>query len=280
MIYAGTLKSRSDAQTVFTPLLTIGKDAGTEKWSDLVQPAMLGGFSIVRGLDHVPGKEPLAVAARVHGSSAPAVNAVVVADADLLGEEFFDIRRRGIEGLNFDNVTFALNAIDSLAGDRSFIALRKRRPKYRTLEKMEEKTRVYESRRRLESEQAAVSAELRLKEAQARLDAAVRAIESRQDLDEQTRQIMIENVQRTESRRLQVARTNIDDERQRSTENARIQMESAVRGVENTIKLLAVSLPPVPAFILAILISLRRLKRERLRVAPERLVKKTEEKAS
>lgn len=272
LLYPGTLRARSDARTDFIPLLTAGKDSGLVRWNELVQPSLLGGYSIMRGLPHQPGKETLHLAARVRGKNGSKVNAIVIADADLLGEEFFEIRRRGIEGLNFDNVTLALNAIDDLAGDKSFIALRKRRPRHRTLEKLEEKTRVYEEKRRAESEQAAASAELRLREAQARLDAAVRAIEARENLDDQTRQILIANVQQTESRRLQVARTNIEDERQRALENARIQMESSVRGVQSTIKLLAVALPPVPAFVLAILISLRRLRRERARIAPERRV--------
>lgn len=270
LLYPGALKPRSGASSQFTPLLTAGKDAGALRWNELVQPSIFGGFSILRGIPHSPAKEISTLAARVQTQNG--VNAIVVADADWLGEEFFEIRRRGIEGLNFDNVTLALNAIDSLAGDSSFLALRKRRPRHRTLEKLEEKTRAYEDKRRAESEQAAAQAELRLKEAQARLDAAVRAIEARADLDEQTRQIMISNVQSAENRRLQVARANINDERDRALENARIQMESSIRGVQNTIKLLAVSLPPIPAFLLAIAMALRRLKRERLLITPSRRI--------
>lgn len=272
LLYPGALKPRSDSDAEFVPLLTAGKKSGAIRWSDLVQPSLLGGYSIVRGLPHNPGDETFVLAARVRKKSPNPVNAIVVADADLLGEEFFEIRRRGVEGMNFDNITFALNAIDELTGDRSFIALRKRRPRHRTLEALEARTRTYEDQRRQETQQAAATAELRLREAQARLDAAVRAIESRGDLDDQTKQIMISNVQSAESRRLSVARANIEDERQRQIENARIQMEGSVRGIQNTIKLLAISLPPVPAFLLFIFVSLRKLRRERLRIAPERLV--------
>jgi ABC-2 type transport system permease protein len=190
----------------------------------------------------------------------------------MMGEQFFELRRRGVETLNFDNVTFLLNAVDQLAGDSSFIALRKRRPRHRTLEAVETRTQVFEEQRRKENETAQATADQRLKEAQARFDLAVREVQHRADLDEQTKQIMISNLQEVENRRLAVARANIEDERQRQLEASRANMEASVRGVQNTIKLLAVALPPIPAFVLFVLVSLRRLKRERIGVAAERLV--------
>jgi ABC-2 type transport system permease protein len=100
----------------------------------------------------------------------------------------------------------------------------------------------------------------------------VREIEQRTDLDEQTRRIMIANVQSVENRRLQVARANIEDEKQRQIENSRAEMENAIRRIQNTIKLLAVALPPVPAFLLFIAVSIRKMRRERLRIPTDRLV--------
>ena len=141
-----------------------------------------------------------------------------------------------------------------------------------TLEAVEARTRQYEQQRDMEAQQAATVAAQRLQEAQARLDQSVAAIESRPDLDDQAKQIMISSVQTAENRRLQVARANIEDERQRQVENARAAMESSVRGIQNTIKLLAVVLPPIPAFVLFIVMSIRKLARERARIAPERRV--------
>ena len=66
--------------------------------------------------------------------------------------------------------------------------------------------------------------------------------------------------------------TNIEDARDRQIENARISMESSVRQIENTIKLLAVGLPPIPALIVLILVSLRKLRLERMRISTDRLV--------
>ena len=42
---------------------------------------------------------------------------IVVADLDFVGEQFFAIRAQAPGDLNFDNVTFFLNAIDTLLGD-------------------------------------------------------------------------------------------------------------------------------------------------------------------
>lgn len=273
MLYPGRLKARQDGKTLFVPLMTTGKDSGTLRWNQLVQRTLLG-TRIVQGLPHDPDEEEHVLAAKVTRSGADPLNAIVLADADLMGQEFFELRRRGVENLNLDNVTFLLNAVDELAGDRSFIALRKRRPRLRTLEALERRTQVYEERRRQEVQNAQALADKRLREAQARLDAAVAAVRARTDIDEQAKEIMISNVQAAENRRLQVARANIEEEQNRQIEDARAAMEQSVRDVQNTIKLLAVALPPIPAFVLFLLVSVRKLRRERSRISTERLLQK------
>ncbi len=276
LLFPGQIEEKADGKTKFTPLLTTGPNAGTVRFDQLVQPSMFG-TAMVQGVAHKPSNQSYTVAARVRRDGPVKLNAVVIADADVLGEEFFEIRKRGVENLNLDNVTFILNAIDDLAGDASFIALRSRRPRHRTLEALEARTRTYEQQRDTEAAQAAATAESRLAEAQARLDRSVAEIRSRGDLDDQAKQIMISNVEAAENRRLQVARANIEDERQKQLEDARASMESSIRGIQNTIKLLAVTLPPIPAFVLFVLMSIRKLARERARIATDRLLRKEAE---
>ncbi len=271
LIYAGRLKPRGNGGA-FSPLLETGKESGLIRWSRLVQPSLFGP-QMVSGLPHETTKESYVVAARIKGRQAEsAVNAIVIADVDMMGEQFFQLRKEGVENLNFDNVTFLLNAVDQLAGDESFIALRKRRPRHRTLEAVEARTRIYEEQRLKETQEAERDAQQKLSEAQARLDRAVQQLGNRPDLDERTKQIMIANQQKIESRRLSVARTSIEDERQRQIEQSRADMELSIRRIQNTIKLLAVALPPIPAFLLFIAVSLRRLRREKLGVSTDRLV--------
>lgn len=270
LLYPGVLRSRGSVP--FAPLLQTGRESGLVRWEDLVGRSLFG-IVVNQNLPHNPENTSYVLAARVKGQGPGGpVNAIVIADVDMMGEQFFELRRRGIENLTFDNVTFLLNAVDELVGDPSFIALRKRRPRHRTLEAVEARTRIFEAQRLKETQMAEAIAEQRLKEAQARLDRAVREVQQRADLDEQTRQIMIANLQSAENRRLAVTRANIEDEKQRQIENSRAEMENSVRRIQSTIKLLAVALPPIPAFLLFLFVSVRRLRRERMRVPADRLV--------
>jgi ABC-2 type transport system permease protein len=272
LLYPGVLKSQGGAP--FVPLLKTSGDSGLVRWDQVVERSMFG-VAINPDAPHNPDEGNHVLAARIQGKGgAGALNAIVVADADLMSEQFFELRRHGVENLNFDNVTFLLNCVDRLAGDPSFIALRKRRPKQRTLEAVEARTRTYEAQRLHESEQAEVLADQRLKEAQARLDRSVREVEQRGDLDEQTKEVMIANLKSAENRRLDVARANITDEKQRQIEDSRAEMENSIRGIQSTIKLMAVALPPIPAFIVFLIVSVRRLRRERMGVPVDRLVAK------
>jgi ABC-2 type transport system permease protein len=264
LLYPGTLEPRIEAASRFVPLASAGPASGLLPWSRLVVPSFFG-VTLASVQKHEPDARTHVVAARVKRATDKAgSNAIIVADADMMGEQFFELHRRGIEQLRFDNVTFLLNAVDALAGDSDFIELRKRRPRHRTLEAVEAKTRRYEERRREEMREAEAFAQRSLEEAQRRMDEAVRSLERRADLDEQTRQIMLENLRAVENRRLTVARANIEDEKARRIEDSRTEMESSIRAIQNAIKVAAVTLPPVPAFLLFLFVTARRLKRERI----------------
>ena len=274
LLYAGVLKPAEEGEvdTEFIPLLETGTDSGTTLWFRLVQQSIFG-MQLANNLPHDPDDETHVVAARVVSEDEEnPIHAVVIADADMMGEQFFQLRRQGVEGFSFDNVTFLLNAVDRLAGDDSFIALRKRRRQHRTLETVESRTRSYEEDRLEETRRAEQEAEEKLNAAQARLDVAVEELRNRTDLDAQTKRIMIANQERIENRRLTVARSNIEDEKERLIETARADMESAVRAIQNTIKLVAVALSPVPAFLLFLFVSVKRREREQTGVARDRLV--------
>ena len=82
------------------------------------------------------------IAARIRPKKDGKVNAIYVADCDLISNVFFDLRRDQWLNLNLDNVSFVLNAVDSLAGEKSFLELRRRKPPHPSLTKIEEKKDV------------------------------------------------------------------------------------------------------------------------------------------
>ena len=191
------------------------------------------------------------------------VDMIVIADLDFVGDQFFEIRAQAPGGLNFDNVTFFLNAIDTLVGDSSFIELRSRRARHRTLERVEARTAEFIDQRTQEEQQAEQEAEEALTEAQARLNERVQELQSRTDIDAQTKQIMVRNLEEVENRRLEVLSTNIETEKETKIRASREMMESQIRQIQTTIKTFAILLPPVPVLLVGVGIFVRRQRRAR-----------------
>ena len=262
LLYPGFLHAADEAAWTFEPLLRTGRISGTN-----------GYFSLVRGTPFGPQVNPsppreqddddYIVAARVQSADSDAVDVIVVADLDIIGEQFFQIREQAPGGLNFDNITFFLNAMDMLLEEDAFIDLRSRRARHRTLERVEAQTAEFIEERTAEEQQAEADAEAALTEAQQRLNDRVAELQARTDIDAQTKQIMVRNLEEVENRRLEVLSTNINTEKETRVQASRETMESQIRRIQTTIKTFAILLPPVPVVAFGALIFVRRARRER-----------------
>lgn len=251
VLFGGRLENAGTQGVTFTPLLSVGAPSGTVPYDEMLVRSFFGsGLNPDRRRREVEGERILA--ARVGG----AARAIVVADLDAIGEQFFELRRQGTEELNFDNVTFVLNAVDSLAGDETFVALRKRRPLHRTLEKVEEMRLVHDRKLLTEEEGAENEAKGQLTQAQSRLDAKVAAVRERTDVDERTRGILIENLQEVENRRFEVEKRNIDDRKKQAIERSRYNYEEEVRSIHSWIQRLSIIVFPIPLAAVTLLVFL------------------------
>jgi len=291
MMFAGQLRMKAGGGE-FIPLLKTSGDGGLVAWSQLIQPSMLGGMSLNPNTRHQTSGIGYTLAARVQGKpSSPAkpktdeakaqpdlpsaaLNAIVIADLDLVSEQFFELRRRKDEriDLEFDNVTFVLNCVDVLAGDDSYIDLRKRRIKHRTLTRLEDRTKTYVDELQTETKAAEDAAVDQLAAAKKRLDEKIEALRKRTDLDEGTKERMLATSAKDESRRLEVDTRTIEDAKRGKIADSKAAMELNIRRIERQVRVVAMLVPPLPALILGLLVLGVRLNRENRGANPSRLI--------
>jgi ABC-2 type transport system permease protein len=269
LLYPGYLLPAASPGFSLQPLLQTGRVSGSSSFFDVVTPTPTG-MAINESLTREPDDRQYVLAARVRSqrplSSAPGarpVDLVAIADLDFISDAFFDIRAMAAANASFDNITFFLNTIDLLAGDESFIALRNRRTRHRTLERLEAQTRSFMDRRAREEQQAQKEALTALEEARNRLNQRVDALNARTDLDAQARQIMVRNLEETENRQLRVLERSIAEARDAKIRASRETMEGEIRSIRTRIRSLAVLLPPVPVLLIGMAVFVRRTQRER-----------------
>lgn len=253
---------------MFEPLLTSGPLSGTASFFDVVRPSPTG-LALNESFTRQSSTAPNVLAARSRSKPGAApgpafrpVNVTAIADLDFIADNFFDIRASAQASANFDNITLFLNAIDELAGDDLFIALRNHRTHRRTLERVEAQTRRFLERRRADERHAETDARAALAEARSRVKSRVDAINQRRDLDTQAKQIMTRTLEEIENRRLRVLDANIESEKNQRILAGRETMEAQVRRIRGTIRVVAVLLPPIPVLLFGAWIFVTRRRRE------------------
>ena len=281
LLFGGHVRPLTGATTEFTPLLRTNDEGGIVRFEELLAPGLFGATIRPEQAVHVANDEPYTVAARITAEakdgegdeegSGGSIDAIVVMDLDAVSDTFFGLRQTGSEDFNFDNVTFVLNCVDSLAGDESFLALRKQRRQHRTLALLEEYDREYEADRQKRESAAEDEAEEQLAAARERMDEKIERIESDDELDERTKQIMLAQARENEQRRLDVAESNIEDQKQRAIAESLTAKQRKIRAVHGRVRLLAATVPALPALLLGIVVALIRNRRENRGAVPSRL---------
>jgi ABC-2 type transport system permease protein len=299
LLYPGLLRAKGSAAMKFTPLMRTADTGGTIAFSEIVRPGLFG-QSLNRNRVHIPTGEAYTLAAMLQGPAQPdlsddseqgkekkdeakksklsdhpaQISAIVIADLDMVSDRFFEIRQSRpaeFDYLDFDNVTFVLNCVDVLAGDDSFIQLRKRRPEHRTLRAVEAQAKTFTKESEQEEKAAEEDAKRQRDIAQKHLDDEVKKVRDSKEYDARTKEIMLESLQEVEQRRLDVSKARIDDGKRKRIEESRATKERGIKRIENSIRFLAIALPPLPALILGFLVFGVRLGRENLGANPNRL---------
>jgi ABC-2 type transport system permease protein len=281
----------------FIPLLRTNNNGGVNSWTDVAQQGFMGISGINPRRRFLRSGDSYTLAARLTGAlptekkpedtakeaettkkaeatkeEKPAtINLIAIADLDVISEQFFELRRRKIENLDFDNVSFVLNCVDVLAGDESFVALRNKRPKHRTLLTLERQTKNFIEELQQQTKAAEDAAKDRLADAQKAFDKQVDQVKSRTDLDDRTKEIMLANLQEVAQRRLDVDKTKIEDEKLNEIRESKGILEEKTRAIQNGVRYGALAASPLPPMALGLLVFFFRRRRENLGANPKRL---------
>ena len=296
--FPGAVAKDESADVTWTPLAQTGTRSGT-----IEVEQVMGNRGDMRQLRvfEKPGKQAMVLAVSVERkipkaaeetdakepqdkpAAAGAIRAVVVADIDLLDGRIFGLRNRPDEvfGLDFDNVTFALNVLDSLAGDDRFLDIRKRKPKHRTLERIEDT--VAEAREQADAERQKFIAEFDDAEREANalmqkevgeFEKKIKEMEASGDADPQAAMQAVQQLasrQRLAQRRLDTKIEQMKRKRDAEVEAVERQLGAKVRQEQDRQKWLAVLLPPIPPLVVAFFVYFRRRALEREGVSKARL---------
>lgn len=277
MLYSGSVEKDPTSNVDFTPLLQTGFESGVLAWEEFVEDGGLNFFTMQSTAN--PRRDPRrridpdahTLAAHVRNSAGGSkVNAIFVADVDMISDFFFEERNLGNLPISFDNVTFVLNAVDSLAGDDSFIELRSRRPRHRTLVRVEDQKREFLEAANKAQTEADKAAEDELEVRKDQLSKRVTEIEENASLDPIAKTQMLRQAQEAEQQRLNLAEAKIEQSKNEEIRKINANTSNQIRSLESFIRLWAVWLPALPALVIGIIVFTRRWADEKTNVSSKR----------
>ncbi len=214
------------------------------------------------------------------------LNVVYVCDLDVLDDQFLFLRARPDEEIrfNFENVTFVLNVIDSLAGEDDFVEIRKRKPHYGSLRYVDARTESARERELKEQQQYRERFDSAVKEANKEMEESVkelqRVVDSLRKRNEQGEDVSAElaaagerlNIKReTAQQRFNAKREQLERQRDREIKSIRRDADLEIRKIQTRYKLWAVVLPPIPPLLVGLVVFVRRRLREREGISRSRL---------
>jgi ABC-2 type transport system permease protein len=204
------------------------------------------------------------------------ISVVLVADIDCLYSAFFAVRARGMDqddfaNFDFDNVTFVLNTLDSLAGDKRFIDIRKRRFAHRTLSKLTEATATAREQADIARTQFNDEFEKAEAEAQKNFRDEIAKIEKRKSSNMMEVLQELEIAKEQGQRKLDTKVAQLTKQRDRELKQIDRDLALNVRQVQDWYKTAAVLLPPIPPLLVGLYVFFNRRAREREGVSKARL---------
>ena len=129
-------------------------------------------------------------------------------------------------------LAYAMNAVDALAGENTFIDLRSRREKLRTLTLIEQKTSAMRGQLTAVEKEGQEKMDERLKKAQDELEAEISKLEENKELDDTSRVVQIQQKQQQLNRKLSVEKEELERQLRAKVRKSELEMNRGIRQVE------------------------------------------------
>lgn len=290
--FCGAVSPLNASHMRFYPLVSTGTSTGTVDYDQILEQSFFGRGSLNPRARFIPTSNVYPIAARVHGKAPEAdsasaedgqdkkppaeINAVIVADIDVLYSAFFLMRAEGQNpdrefNLNLDNVTFVLNVLDVLADDPRFVEIRKRRPVHRTLETIEAVTNIARDEAIKNREKFVQEFETAKSKEEKKFAEEIEKLQQSQGVDPRELITRVQLAQEVGQRRLQAKLDQLQKKRDKETQKIERELALRIRRVQDGYKLWAVVLPPIPPLLVGLGVFFNRRAREREGVARSRL---------
>jgi ABC-2 type transport system permease protein len=275
-LYPGALVEVEGKDREFIPLLQTSGESGLLQWDDYTSQSfnpmtMSPAVQINPNPKRYDDQYSHRIAAQVKSDSdKQPLNVIFCSDIDMISDWFFMERNRGNLDIAFDNVSFILNAVDSLAGEENFIQLRSRRASLRTLQYVENQTRTLRTKLNDEEEAADKLMTERLDEAKKELQAEVDKVQERDDLDPRSKDVELRKKQEQLNRKLEADERELEQEKNARIRKAGLEMKREIRRIEDRVRMVAYIMPAILPICFGLLfLGLRNLS-EKQSITPER----------
>ncbi|MEO2028488.1 MAG: Gldg family protein [Fuerstiella sp.] len=253
-LYAGSIQETSrKKEQEFTPLLQTSGESGLLAWEEYISQSfspftMSPTAQIMREEDVKRFDDTYShvIAAHIKNESDDnPLNVIFCSDVDMISDWFFMERNLGNLDIEFDNVTFILNAVDALAQEETFIDLRSRRASLKTLEYVERQTR--ELRKKMNDEEKAADQLMtdRLDEAREELQAEITKVQDMENLDPRSKDSLLRQKEQQLNRKLDLDQQELEREKNASIRKAGLEMKREIRRIETRVRLFAYILPAI-----------------------------------
>lgn len=203
------------------------------------------------------------------------MDVVVVSDIDVLTSLFFRLRSQradsGDQIPNFDNVAFVLNTLDVLAGDDRFVDVRKRRPTYRTLEKLDTIDQLATDQMIQDRNRSEKLFDDEISKEEQRLNDELDKLRKDTKLKQIDKESRIEIFEKDIQRRLAAKRQQITLRREKEQKELMRDRNEKIRAEQTFYKACAVLLPPIPPLLIGLIVFFNRRLREQEGVEKSRL---------